>query len=391
MKKNRIMDVMTSVEFSEIAEYTSDFCISVYIPTHRGGMETTNGDDSIRLKTSIQEIENNLLKRGVKTDNVKALLQPAKNLVNDSGFWRHQSDGLAIFIADGFFKYLPLPLNFEKFTNIGSKFYVKPLIPLFSDNGLFYILSFSKDAVKFYQATQFTISEVELEDFVPQGMEEALMYDDPTSNLQHHSGSGGKSNAIFHGQGGGKDTMKTDTERYLYMVDEGIMRLIKGEHTPLVLAAVDYMIPMYKGISKYSNIMNEGITGNPEYIEENILHKKSWNIVEPFFRESRKMAIRNFYENPDADLISSDMQKIIPAAFYKQVNQLFLLKDANIWGEFNKEKNRLEIFDKYKEGAGCLLDEAAVQTIINGGEVYIMEKAEMPVKTGPVAAVLRFS
>ncbi len=253
-------------------------------------------------------------------------------------------------------------------------------------------MAFSKDQVKLYTATKHSISEVELEDLVPQGMEEALMYDDPgSSSLQHHSGQGGQANAMFHGQGGGKDTQKTDVARYLNVVDDGIMKLVKGDKTPLVLAAVDYLVPIYKSVSHYNCIIENAVFGNPEYVHINDLHEKAWKIVEPEIRKNREKAIKNYKENFDASLVTSSPDRIIPAAYHKQVNQLFIEKDANIWGKFDLESNKLEIHSNYQQGDSCLINEAAVQSLLNGGEVYTLTKEEMPEVNSPISAVLRFA
>jgi hypothetical protein len=385
------MEILHRDEVKNLVDFKSDACVSIYIPTHIYGRETLEGKDVLKFKNAIQLLEKQLAEKGFKNDKISTFLKPAKTLLNDTGFWRQQSEGLAVFIADGFFTYFKIPVQFEETTIISNKFSLKPLLPLFFEDSYFYLLALSKDQVKFYQCTRYSISEVDLEDLVPQGMEEALMYDDPTKNLQHHSGSGGKSNAIFHGQGGGKDVQKTDVARYLNVVDDGIMRLIKGEQTPLVLAAVDYLIPIYKDVSKYGNIMPDAILGNHEYGSDKELHQKAVEIVEPWFEQNKYKALNNYNENPDASLVSASPERIVPAAFFRQINQLFIKKGAQLWGSFDKDNSKLTLNNQQKDGSVDLLDEVAVQTFINGGEVYELSEEEMPDKTSAVAAVLRFA
>jgi hypothetical protein len=385
------MDIINTAEVKELAAFKGNNCVSVYIPTHVFGKETYEGEDTIRFKSLMQKIENQLSEKGLKQTEIDKLLMPAKKLITDTGFWRKQSEGLAVFIAEDFFKFFHIPTDFEQFEIISDKFHLKPILPLFFENGFFYILALSKDAVKFYQCTRHTISNFDLEDFVPQGMEEALMYDDPQQSLQHYSGSGTKSNAMFHGQGGGKDEQKTDIARYLSAVDEGLMKLIKADNVPMVIAAVDYLIPIYKGVSKYNHIMEDGVMGNPEYVDIHELHSKAWDAVEPYFMKNKRKAMTNYLENPDAALVTSSLERIIPAAFFKQVNQLFIEKNTTIWGKFDPIKNKLEIHNDYKNGDDDLLDEAAIHTFLNGGEVFALPADEMPDQFSKIAAVFRFS
>jgi hypothetical protein len=385
------MDIINTDEVKRLAAFRGKNCISIYIPTHVFGKETFEGEDTIRFKNLVQKIENQLSERGMKKVDIDKMLMQAKNLISDTGFWRKQSEGLAVFISEDFFKYYQVPVNFSQFDIINDKFHLKPILPLFFENGFFYLLGISKDAVKFFQCTRHTITPIDLEDLVPQGMEEALMYDDPTSNLQHHSGQGGKSNAIFHGQGGGRDVQKTDVARYLNVVDDGLMKLIKGDQVPMVIASVDYLVPIYKSVSKYSQIMDDAVLGNPEYTDMNELHSKAWDVVEPYFMRNKRRAITNYQENPDAALVTSSPDRIIPAAFFRQINQLFILKDSTIWGHFDQENNKLDMHDTYQNGDDDLLNEVAVHTFINGGEVYALSQEEMPDHNSKVAAVLRFS
>ncbi|MBA3899465.1 MAG: hypothetical protein H0X62_04515 [Bacteroidetes bacterium] len=385
------MDIINTEEVKGLAAFRGKNCVSIYIPTHVFGRETFEGEDTILFKNLIQKIDNQLSEKGMKQNDIDKMLMPAKKLITDTGFWRKQSEGLAVFISEGSFKYFHIPSHFEQFDIISDKFYLKPILPMFFENGYFYILALSKDVVKFYQCTRHSITNFDLEDFVPQGMEEALMYDDPQQSLQHHSGSGGKSNAMFHGQGGGRDDQKTDIARYLNAVDDGLMRLIKADKVPMVIAAVDYLIPIYKSVSKYNYIMDDGLMGNPEYVDMAELHSKSWAIAEPFFMKNRKKAMSNYLENPDASLVTSNIDRIIPAAHFKQVNQLFIEKNAAIWGRFDEVNNKLEIHNEYKEGDDDLINETAIHTFINGGEVYALPPEEMPDQNNKIAAVLRFS
>ncbi|HET6244928.1 MAG: hypothetical protein H0V01_00140 [Bacteroidetes bacterium] len=387
------MEMINREEIKKLAAIKSTICISIYLPTHFFGKETFEGEDMINFKSTIQKIENRLIEKGIKKDKVENMLKPAKELINDTGFWRRQSKGLAVFISDNYFNHYEIPVELTSFELIAGNFHLTPLFPVVFENGVFYLLAFSKDKVRLYTATKYEINEIELEDFVPQGMQEALMYDDPQNmgTLQHHSGQGGQANAMFHGQGAGKDVQKTDVARYLNVVDSGIMKLIKGEQTPLVLAAVDYLVPIYKTVSNYNFIAENAVFGNPEYVNINELHEKAWEEVEPEFKKKREKAILNYKENFDASLVSSTPERIIPAAFYKQVNQLFIEKDANIWGNFNPENNTLEIHKTYKEGDHCLINETAIQSFINGGEVHTLLKEEMPDANNPMSVVLRFA
>jgi hypothetical protein len=51
------------------------WCVSIYMPTHRTGAETQQ--DPIRLKNLLREAEKHLFAKGVSTRDVQEMLEPA--------------------------------------------------------------------------------------------------------------------------------------------------------------------------------------------------------------------------------------------------------------------------------------------------------------------------
>ena len=74
----------------------------------------------------------------------------------------------------------------------------------------------------------------------------------------------------------------------------------KGEEIPLVLAGVEYLIPVYKEISRrYPNILDEFIKGNPEILYGNDLQKNGVEIMEPkFLKKVQELAESKYNQFP---------------------------------------------------------------------------------------------
>ena len=387
--------------FTELANYKSEICISLFIPTHRAGHQVNEGEDWINYKSAIQRIENQLQSQGMKQDKIKDLLQPAKNLLDETTYWHHMSDGLALFISDGYFYKTEVPINFEAKEYINTRFYLKPLLPMLSGVGKFYILALAKGSIRFFRAFENSVEQIDLGKLVPKDIEEALRYDDQEESLQFHSGVGRTalgskdstniSGAIFHGQGGLQDDEKVNIERYLNVVDKGIMKIINGEETPLVLAAVDYLIPIYKKITNYNHVYTDAITGNPERIPMAELHQMAKNLVEPHFRLKKTEARQVYNETKHTERASDELAEIIPASFYGRVDTLFINTDKEIYGRFNKENSNLVLHgESMEDGDIELLNEAAIQTVLNNGVVYIEDENSIPGNHKEIAAILRY-
>lgn len=393
--------MFTRNNFSELANLKADICITILLPTHRAGHQVNEGEDWINYKSALQRVENHLLATGMKGDKIKELLKPAKNLLDETSYWHHMSDGLAVFIAPDFFFKTEVPVPFDQYEYINTRFYLKSLLPLLAGEGKFYLLAIAKGSINFFLAYNHSIEPIELGNLVPKDIEEALRYDDPEKSLQFHSQigrvetgqKGGTSirGAMFHGHGGIDDVEKVNIERYLNLVDKGIVKFISGEETPLVLAGVDYLIPIYQKVTNYPHLYPDAVIGNPEHIPMAELHEMARNVIEPFFNRKKEEALQKFDDTKHTERASDDLTEVIPAAYYGRVDTLFINKNKEIYGTFNKEKNELIIHGETKEeGDVELLNEAAIHTIMNSGIVFLDDEDEVPGNHRELAALLRY-
>ena len=98
------MDMITQRDIQRLAETPQGWCVSLFPPTHRAGVETQQ--DPLRLKNMLREAEERLLAYSLRSTEAKDLLDPLQAQINYSLIWQYQSDGLALFRApDAFYSY----------------------------------------------------------------------------------------------------------------------------------------------------------------------------------------------------------------------------------------------------------------------------------------------
>jgi Bacterial archaeo-eukaryotic release factor family 7 len=364
-------------------------CVSIYMPTYKMSTETLQ--NPIRFKNLMREAEEKLIANGMRPQDARDLLLPAQEL-DEYDFWQHQSNGLAIFISKHLFSYYTVPIDFLELVVVTDRFHLKPLISLLTGDGQFYILALSQNLVRLFQGTRYSISEIELED-VPTSMAEALKYDDPEKSLQFHTGTpqggSGSRAAIFHGHGAGNDDEKENILRYFRCVDKGLQELLKGQKAYLVLAGVDYLLPIYKQANSYSNLIDEGVTGNPDQLKAEELHAQAWQIVQPYFEAAQDEAIAYYKANLGTGKTANTIQEVVLAAYYQRIESLFVPLGQQKWGMFNSETSNLEIHSEQEAGDEDLMDLAALHTILNGGTVYAVTSEKVP-GNAKLAAILRY-
>lgn len=371
-------------------------CISLFLPTDRTGVE--GQQDQLRIRRLIREAESLVRdKAQLHSAQVADLLEPLRTLLDDQQFWRHASDGLAIFRSPQVLRTLRLPTSFKEQVVVGDHFYLRPLLPFLTYDGRFYILALSQNAIRLLECTHSSASELKLPEPVPGSLAEFLGGEERENDLQSHSsasfgtiGKGGRHPTIFHGQGVGTDEAKDDILRYFQHIDRGLHDLLKDETAPLVLAGVEYLFPMYREANTYPHLLEQGIAGNPEKLKAETLRGKAWAVIEPVVLQVRQEATAHYRDLAGTEHTSRKTSEIVPAASYGRVASLFVARDQEQWGTFDPATDTIQVHEQAQPGDEDLLDLAATQTLLHGGAVYAIEQSGMP-DEAPLAAVFRYA
>ena len=388
------MDILNRDDLQELARKRRGPCVSIYLSTHRAGRGVQG--DPIRLKNLLAQAEERLVAAGLRSPEAEVLLEEPRRLLQDAMFWQHQSEGLAMYMSPESFRYYRLPFDFQPLVIVADRFHIKPLLHLVSVGGRFYILALSQGEVRLLHGTRYSVSEVNLQD-VPDSLADALKWDDPEKQLQFHTGTRtpgakGRRPAIFHGHGvASADDPKDYISRYFHKVDKGLTELFAGERVPLVLAAVDYLHPIYRAANTYPRLVDAGIKGNPEALSAEELHRRAWTIVQPLFVAEQEQATARYRQlagagSPQA---SSDLQEVVRAAYLGRVETLLVAVGEQCWGTFDPVSNEIEAHIGRRPADQDLLDFAAIHTLFQGGDVYAAELADVPSGT-PLAATFRY-
>ena len=380
------MNVLTRNNLKLLMEIHRGPCVSVFMPMHRSGPETQQ--DLIRFKNLIREAEERLITRGIPAPEARELLESAQKLFQGDLFHQHQSDGLAMFLSPEVFRTYMLPFVFKELVIVTDRFHIRPLLPLLSGDGRYYILALSQNKVRLLQGTHYSVNEVSLAD-APKNLAETLREDDSSKELQMHSGiSGGegKLSSVTHGH---EVDSKENIKRYFRRIDKGLHELVRDERVPLVLAGVDYLHPIYKEVNTYPHLIEDGIGGNPEGLSAKELHAQAWTVVRPYFQKAQQEAVDQYKQFINSGRTSNRVRKIILEASHGRIELLFVVPDFQQWGTFDPSTDELHLHKKEKTGDEDLLEFAAIQTLLNGGTVYVVEPGTMP-DTGSLAAVFRY-
>ncbi|PSR13915.1 MAG: hypothetical protein DA408_12105 [Bacteroidetes bacterium] len=385
------MKTFTKAQFQTLAKFTDGLCVSFYLPTHRAGQEVLEHVDQLTLKNQIKQVVTNLEHRGFSPPDINNFLAALRVLTDDGYFWRHQTEGLALFVANGHFAYFNLPFAVEPYVYIAHGFYLKPLVPLLANDGEFYLLTLDLHEVALYRGNQQGLTPLHLDPPLPQRLENVVGEDYRPKFLGYRAGKvGGHQQAFFYGPGEWQADKKEEILHFFKAVDHVIVPVLNEDPQPLVVAAQDYLLPIYQAANTYRHLFNAGITGNPTEQPLAALHQKCWDLLAAHFAEEQEQLAEQVQIFRDTPRTSTDIKEVVPAALNGQVAALFLDREAEIWGRYDPKNAKTEIQPEQDIANTSLTNLAAIQVLLNGGTVFLTDRETLPLSYAPVNALFRY-
>lgn len=383
-------DLFTKTELDNLLTEQGNTCLSMFMPAFQAGQEVRQ--NPTRFKNLLASAERLLSENQGSNSLPKDFFGPLRALSHDTPYWTNQSSGLAVFRSPGTIRTYRLPVSFRELVISADHFHVKPLISFLRRVKKYFVLALSMKQVRLIECSLQQAFEVDIPG-LPGSMEEALRYDDPQSRLQFRTGTdriGDKpSAAVFHSHGTGLEETKNDILRYFKMVNKALENVLQKGRDPLVLAGVDYLLPIYEEANTYPHLLKEGIPGNPEGWSPEELKKQAWPIIENLLKEKEATAISDHEEKAVRVPGSKEIRQIVNSAYHARVDSLLLAEDEEVWGFFDREKDEATISGAAGKGSYDLLNFAAMYTLSNGGIVIPLPRARVPGRS-QAAALFRY-
>lgn len=382
------MDRLTAQDFSQLLRLRQDPCISIYLPVEKIGQDTRQG--AIRLRKLIKSTAEALHDRGFRTPVIGQLLKPAEALYDDTLFWEHQEQGLALFIhPDGLIRHQLLERCAESVT-IADRFMVLPLLAEAARDRIYYLLALSLDGTRLYRATRATLTDCPLPE--PVSVKAVFESYDLEKQLQHHSSGGGSGGGtVFHGSDSIRDSEKHRIEEFFRQLDSNLKKQLAETDAPLVVACVDYLFPIFSSVSKDWRLIGEHISGSPESMKKENLLENGWQIARSIFNQEKMNALKTCENLLGTDRFRQGIGSLLAPALQGRVDTLFIRQGSQVWGNYDPDTGDvIELLDSQPRfGDLDLLNTAAVLTLEQGGQVFMLNEDEMPLQQESVG-LLRF-
>jgi len=387
-------DPITETELKQLAETRGHHCLSLLMPTHRAGRATRQ--DPIRLKNLIRQARERLVERGKSEDAADSLLQPVSSLLDNRDFWRHQGDGLAVFLDTEDVRRYRTGVSLPELALVQDRFYIVALLPQVTHNSRFFLLAFSPNRVRLLEGDRSEIHQRQIPE-LPKDFGELGKYIDSEKQLQFHTeaapqGGGGRA-AMFHGHGGGGTDASERKQRLLEfsrIIDsawqQGLPEKPDGK-VPLLLACDTSLAPLYREANSYAGLLESVLAGNPDELTPEELHEKAWPVLSAVLFARRQELVAAFHAAEAAGKGTCDLAEIVPAAAQGRVATLLLTEGARQWGQFDAQQQTVELADSDRDAGQELVNLAASEALLTGAEIQVLDSHDTP---NPWAAVLRY-
>lgn len=365
-------------------------CLSLYQPTHRYFPD--NQQDRIRFRNLIKDLENSLAQK-YPGGEVSSLLKPLQNVALDDTFWRYTLDGLAIFSAQGLFEIFRLQHTVPELALAATTFHTKPLLGILQAIDRYQVLCVDQKKIKLLEGHRDVLDEVDLAPGVPRTLEEAL--GDQLTEPQLRVATYGLGPAtgdvpMFHGQGGRKDEVDLDMERFFRAVDRAILEHhSKPSGLPLLLAALPENQAHFRKFSQNPSLASGGVSANPEALSPEEMRECAWREMEPAFEAKVNGLKERFQTARSRDTGSDDLSRIALEALKGRIDTILIDRDQKVPGRVDEATGQIEFSNLEHPDIDDLLDDLGEMVLKRGGQAIVLPSDHMPAKTG-AAAIYRY-
>jgi hypothetical protein len=366
--------------------------VSIYLPTLRADVTQQN---QVRFKDLLRRSEEGLAAWGLKRAASAELLEPLRELLEDAAFWHAPRDGMAVFRSEDLFRASAVAVPFNELAVVETRFHLKPLFRLFGEGGSFFILAVSQKRVRLLRADRWGAEELAV-DFgdLPASFEDNLAQ----TTRQYQMGSRVRAPAqppVVHGHGAGVDELKPELLDYFHHVAHRLVVLRREREAPVVLAGVEYLQALFRQAGSQFNLLPEGLNGNYDHAGPRELWQAAWKVAEPVLDARRRAAMERYQELAAKGRASCRLEEVVPAAHDGRIETLFAASGVRRWGTYDPVPREVRVRTNGSDGAAPapgeedLVDLAAVQTFLHGGEVYVGDPGAVP-GGGETAAIFRY-
>ncbi len=366
----------------------ADPSLSLYFPTEVRG--PTAQQNKAELKALIRQAEEQL------QDDPKGLLDRARAYLDDISTWSELDAGLALLIAPDVSERLVLTYDPGHHAVVQRGFYLRPLVPLLSSDGRFYVLTIDPLEPRLFEGDRRGLRAVEDAE-LGETLRDILARTELPADIGFHptgpaATTGGTPTAKYHSLGESpRDYKQSELEVFAQRLAKAVDRHLANARRPLVLVGDPNLLGAYRKHAGYRWLCAEAIDKNPSHLGEDSLHELALSAAEPALDSARRDLIDRFESlaGRQDGRASARLEEILPAAHQGRVEALLVAPDGAAWGRLSENGELLDSHRERQANSVDLIDRAIAASLGHGGEIALLDPGAAA-DGGPLRAIFRY-
>lgn len=369
------VDIPTEAEISKLVEARGAALVSFYLPTTP---ETQKIDAArTRLKQLAQQAVAQLEEVGTAKRTIWPIEEQIDDLLDDDAFWRLQANSLALFVTPDSLRSYRLPNHLTELVQVSDRFHLKPLLRAVTVPQHAFVLALAEN-------------ELRLIELLGDREGQEIRVPDMPKDAATVAGTANVNSRSYSGRLGGSEGQKHHLRQYCRQIDAALRALLSGRSEPLILAATDPLLSIYRSINSYPHLAPRAIETSPVRIPAHELGSDARAIMDRLHEETLREVAGLYAARENEGRATAQIARIARAATFGAVDTLLVDIDSVVPGLVDDETGEITFDETDSAGSYGVVDEIAGRVLANGGKVLALRREDIPEK-GDLAAILRFA
>lgn len=369
------LDLPTLTEIKALSVARDPVSVSIYLTTTP---ETQNiGSARTRLGQLLKEAENQLQAADTEKRSIWPISEQVNDLIDDDDFWDTQAHALAIFVTPTRLVSHRFAAKITETVQVSDRFHLKPLLRSVTVPQSGYVLALEEDQVRVFDVAA---GERAVEINIP-NMPKSAHSAAGTASVNSRSASG-----RIHGGEGQKLLLR----QYARKVDAALRPYLSGRSEPLILAASEPLLSIYRSVNSYSHLTDAAIEESPAKMSEADIKDRAQPMIRALHEGRVNAALETFAARENEGRATTDIAQAARAATFGAVDTLLIDMDEVVIGTIDDTTGAVTFADKASAKTYGVVDEIAGRVMAAGGTVLAVRKDDLP-NGRALAAILRFA
>lgn len=369
------VDIPTQSEISRLVAARGEALVSIYLETTP---DTQNiGPARTRLKQLTNDAVSQLQDVGVAKRTIWPIEEQLHDLLDDDDFWNTQANSLAVFVTPDSLQTHRLPSHLTETVQVADRFHLKPLLRAVSLPQHAFVLALAENELRV------------IEVLGDQPAQEVKGLDLP-KDAASSAGTASVNSRSYSGRQGGGEGQKHHLRQYCRKIDTALRGLLSGRSEPLIIAATEPLLSMYRSVNSYSHMAQDAIETSPVRIPAHEIGAQARTIMDAINAEAVAEVGALYSARENEGRATTQVARAARAATFGAVDTLLVDMDSVVPGFVDEDSGEITFDTEDSAVSYGVIDEIAGRVLANGGRVLAVRREDIP-QNAELAAILRYA